>query len=313
MIVRNNNSWLSLIFTIRGSVLERIRYRLFVVFGVAAAATAAFELGWLGAHTSLTPLPFTLVGFALSIFLGFRNSASYDRYWEGRKLWGQLVNTSRSFTREVLTLVAPASPGDEGAVGALRTELVHRHIAYVHALKMHLRETWQLADLAGLLPSAELAALEGERNRPNALLQRQGERVAEAWRRGWIHPMHLPLLEQQLVEIANVQGGCERIHNTPLPHAFIVLLHRIVSAYCFSLPFGIVETTHYLTPLVAVMVGYAFFGLDAIGDEIEEPFGLDRNDLPLSAIATNIEIVLRQRLGEADLPDAPKPVDEVLT
>src|SRR5690606_37389193 len=99
-----------------------------------------------------------------------------------------------------------------------------------------------------------------------------------------------------------VQGGCERIKNTPIPWSYTVLMHSIVAVYCFALPFGLVQTTKLLTPIVVALIAYAFLGLDAVGDELEEPFGHDYNDLPLTALSRTIEVNLLQQLGETELP-----------
>jgi ion channel-forming bestrophin family protein len=104
-----------------------------------------------------------------------------------------------------------------------------------------------------------------------------------------------------------VQGGCERIRATPIPWSYTVLMHTIVAAYCFALPFGLVATTKLLTPVVVVLIAYAFLGLDAVGDELEQPFGREENDLPLDAISSTIELNLRQLLGETDLPELAEP------
>ena len=270
------------------------------------------ELGWFRA--SLTPLPFTLIGLALGIFLGFRNNTSYDRFWEGRKLWGGLVNVSRSLARQVLTLIGPSRGDcDPGERQALLRELVHRQIAYVHCLRHHLRdEQGSIGELRAHLPFEEVQALDDEHNRPIAILQRQGERFAELWQSGQIHDYHLPVLEGSLTELTNIQGGCERIKSTPIPFSYTVLIHRLVAFYCFALPFGIADAVGQFTPLVVLMVSYAFFGLDAIGDEIEEPFGTDLADLPLSSISRMIEVDLRRRLDEPDLPPMLTPEGGVL-
>lgn len=304
MIVTGEKSWLGLVFTWRGSVLARIWRRLAFVTVVSVLET------WAQAHdymqVTLTPLPFTLVGLALSIFLGFRNNTSYDRFWEGRKLWGRLVNTSRTFTRQVLTLV---EAGGEAAPTGLHRELVRRQMAYVHALRLHLRGSREHAELAAFIPEAEVSGLAKESNPPIALLQTQGDRLAGAWRAGRLHPMHLPVLEGTLTELANIQGGCERIRSTPIPFGYTLLMHRIVGFYCVALPFGISGQVGLMTPLVVLLIAYAFLGLDALGDEIEDPFGTDANDLPLSQLSRMIEINLRERLGEAELPPPVQPVD----
>lgn len=304
---------------LRGSAITRIWPRLLAVTLVATLVTYLHETHEL-LHTDLTVTPFSLIGLALGIFLGFRNNTSYDRFWEGRKLWGRVVNASRTLTRQALTLVGlpfehdrPLKESEAEAIKAFHRESVYRIIAYVHALRLHLRGQDRLRELEPFLEDEEIAKLVPELNRPIALLQTMGERFREAWEKGWVHPIHVEVLELSLTELAGVQGGCERIKATPIPFSYNILLHRIVFWYCFTLPFGLVNLVHGFVPVVVAMVSYAFFGLDAVGDEIEDPFGEDPNDLPLSAITRMIEINLRQRLGEQDLPPLLQPIDHVLT
>ena len=327
MIVSKKYSWLRTLFQIRGSSLTKTWPRLLLVFAVALVVTVVHEkYGWL--HTNLTVTPFSLIGLALGIFLGFRNNTSYDRFWEGRKLWGQVVNTSRTITRQLLTLVGPGDGIDvpyrvygleadsvPESVREFHRSNVRRVIAYVHALRLHLRSDNDLSGLAEFLEADELASLQSETNRPIAILQRIGAEVRDAWDRGWIHALHVPVVESSLTSFANMQGGCERIKATPIPFSYNILLHRLVFVYCFGLPFGLVSAADIgpFTPVVTLLVSYAFFGLDAVGDEVEDPFGLDPNDLPLDAITKMIEINLRQRLGETDLPAFRQPVGDVLS
>jgi putative membrane protein len=312
MLIPSKITWWRTVFRYRGSELPRTRYRLLAVVLVSIVVTALERLhGW---DTGLSPLPFTFVSVALGIFFGFRNNAAYDRWWEGRKLWGTLVNVSRTLCRQILTLVGPQPDAparrDDGAVQALRRELVYRVIAFAHALRLALRDDATLDELAPFLPADELERLQGERNRPFAITQGTGERLRQAWHEGLIHPMHLPVLEASLGVLTDVQGACERIKGTPIPYSYTTLIHRITAVYCFALPFGIVDTVKGFTPFVCAIVAYAFFGLDGVGEEIEMPFGMDYNDLPLRAISRTIEINLRQRLGETDLPLPVTPVND---
>lgn len=310
MVFKERLTWLQIVTLVRGSVLSRIWGRLAVTTAFAILVTEAHELKYLDA--SLTATPFSLIGVALGIFLGFRNNTSYQRFWEGRILWGRLVNTSRSLTRQVLTLIQ-APPEEAGAQQACQRELVHSLSAYVHALRIHLRgETEAYADLARLIPAEEVVAMSATSNPPIALIKTMGERLSAAWRKGWIDAFHLPILEASLSGLTDIQGGCERIKSTPIPFSYTLLIHRIVAVYCLALPFGIVDTTHWATPLVVILVGYAFYGLDAIGDEIENPFGNDPHDLPLAAMSTMIEVNVREALGETDLPALRPPVDNIL-
>lgn len=324
MIVQDRPSWIRLIFAVKGSGLNITGPRIAVVTSVAVVVTA-LDMQLRGRYDlklfHLTLTPFSLIGVALGIFLSFRNSAAYDRFWEGRKLWGAMVNISRSLTRQVLTLIVPPTNGEptgdyehEAAesLARFRRDVIYRLIAYVHSLRHHLRGTDPLPELSELLPQDEIERLRGQRNIPLAQIQSLGKRFQWAWQQGWISDYHLPVLEGSLTEITSIQGACERIKNTPIPFAYTVFIHRIVAAYCLFLPMGIVGDIHYMTPLVVLLISYAFFGLDELGDEIEDPFGTDLNDLPLSAISRTIEINLRQLLDEPNVPEFLKPEKGVL-
>lgn len=308
-----HRSWISIVL-FGGRAIPHVWTRTLAVTALSVVATLLYQ-EVPRFHYSLTSMPFTVVGLALSIFLGFRNTTSYDRFWEGRKLWGSLVNTTRNLTRQVLTLVRPSDTADENehaAVRAWQRRYVHTLIAYVHTFRRSLRGEDPIERISELISAEELERLRLEENVPYGMAQLLGEYVQEASRRGWIHPMHVPTLEQSLSTIIDVQGGCERIKSTPIPFSYTVLLHRIVGVYCTCLPFGIDEAVGWARPIVVMVVSYAFFGLDQIGEEIEDPFGRDWHDLPLASISRTIERNLRRRLGEP-VPPALEPVDHILT
>ncbi|MCB9764928.1 MAG: hypothetical protein H6739_34445 [Alphaproteobacteria bacterium] len=297
-----------LVFT--GTAISRIWPLLLVIFVLSLGMTLQYEAWHLDRFT-LTLVPFTLSGLALSIFLGFRNNACYDRWWEARKLWGALINTTRSLARLTLSLIGP-DDGDPERI-AFKEAVVHRIIAYAYALRDHLRQDPRWDDLAPWLPPDELAALQGARNAPVMLLHTLSRLYRDAWARGLVHDLHLPTLEEQITALTNIQGGCERIKNTPVPLSYTVLTHRIVGLYCFALPFGIVGQVGDLTPAVAVFISFAFLGLDSVGTQLEDPFEIDPNDLPLDAMCRVIEVSLLQTLGDTELPPDVAPVGGILT
>jgi putative membrane protein len=346
IVIPKNTTWLRILFSWRGTALRRVWLRVLAVTLIATAVEVYHHISPIPEQYSLTVQPFSLIGLALGIFLGFRNNTSYDRFWEGRRLWGSLVNTSRTLTRQILTLVGPipepqasrlteprrwlyrvdsTEPHDEASgempavdtddeeLVAFHKEMVHRLAAYVHCFRMHLRDQDALHELRRLLPEDEVEALKVEPNRPIAILQTLGDRFRDAWLRGWIHPLHMSVLDKSLTDLCDIQGGCERVKSTPIPFSYTALIHSIVAIYCVALPFGLIEVVGFLTPVVVAIVAYAFFGLDAVGDEIEDPFGTEENDLPLAAISTMIEINVRHRIGDRRLPAMPKPVNRVLS
>jgi putative membrane protein len=168
-------------------------------------------------------------------------------------------------------------------------------------------------ELEPLLGRDDCKLLLEQRNVPLAILDSLSEAVARARRAGVLRHRDVHLFENLISDLCDVQGGCERIKNTPIPWSYTVLMHSIVAAYCFALPFGLIATVQLATPLVTALIAYAFLGLDAVGDELEEPFGKDVNDLPLSTLSRMIEVNLRQALGEQELPPLLSPdADRVL-
>lgn len=264
---------------------------------------------------SLTATPFSIMGVAISFFLGFRNNTAYNRFWEARTLWGRLINASRSFARQTLTLITTPpppesehvppeiSPAEKERLRAFQEAMILLTIGYAHAMHHHLRDTNPFDDLRGDMTEEERAWLHTQKNVPLGMLQLLGRRVQRARQENWIDQASLHLLEGSLTELTAVQGGCERIKNTPMPETYTVLSHRIVSFFCYALPFGLIDSTRLLTPLVVFLVSYAFFGLDTLGEEISDPFGTDPHDLPLAAFAATIETNLRQLLSGRDLPE----------
>ncbi len=293
MLVPDNQKWLQILFSLHpSSALKHALPRILTVVVVAVFITwAELDSKWI--TLDLTPLPFSLIGLALSIFLGFRNNTSYDRFWEGRKLWGRVVNDSRSFARQATLYVDDA---EEDVA-----KMVRGVAGYVHVLRQHLRGEPVGAGLEHLLPGELLATLPGSTNPPQRVLAFVTHQLAWLYRAGRLHQIHLVELEETLDRLTDHQGGCERIKATPIPFTYTILIHRLTAVYCFTLPLGIVADVGALTPVVTAIVSYAFFGLDDLGSEIEDPFGMDPADLPLMSICNNIERNLMEHIG-GDVP-----------
>jgi putative membrane protein len=299
MIVRDRPNGLRLFLTMRGSILTSIWKSLAITTLLAVLVTWSHGTLW-DHKIRLTITPFTLMGLPLAIFLGFRNNSAYDRYWEGRKLWGELVLRSRNFARQCLSLVDDDT--NKPAAEHLRTRMIRRTIAFAHALRHNLRRSDAAADVAPHLHPSEWAAMRTRVNLHQALMLEMGADLARCRHAGLLDSIRAATLDATMSAMVATAASCERIKNTPVPFSYTLLLHRTAYLYCFLLPFGLVDTIGYLTPLVVAIVAYTFYGLDALGDEIEEPFGLSPNDLPLDAICRAIEIDMRDALGDPDLP-----------
>ncbi|MDE1147630.1 MAG: bestrophin family protein [Azospirillaceae bacterium] len=305
MIVRNRPDLLRLFFILRGSIVPRIFPQMLFIF-VLSAVVVWCHTTRPGLVPVFTGAPFTLLGIALSVFLGFRNSACYDRWWEARKDWGQLVYTCRDLARQSLIL-----EGDnEGR--AARRQLLRLAMAFAHACVCHLRPVVDQTKARRHLPASQLAGYEASRNRPDYVLRQMGQLLAEQRMEGRLGDIPFSVLDATLGRMSAVLAACERIRNTPVPFGYTLLLHRTAYLFCFLVPFGFADVLGWGTPFATALVAYTFFGLDALGDELEEPFGTLPNDLPIEALADTIEINLREALGETDLPPLPTPRDHLL-
>jgi len=315
MIVRERPNGLKLFFVIRGSIVPRIIWPLCITVLLATIGTVT-DGTLFGVKITMTPIPFTLIGLALAIFLGFRNSASYDRYWEGRKLWGELIVMCRSVSRQVLTFIPadadgtpdwpPFEPGD------CRNRMVYRLIAFAHALRHYLRDSDSLNEVRGYLTAEEGVEFEKSHNRPQFLLMCMARDLRGIIQQGQVNEYFVAGIDQNLTRLATVVAGCERIKNTPIPFTYNLLLHRTAYLYCFLLPFGLVDSIGFMTPLVVGIVSFTFFGLDALGDEIEDPFGVRANNLALTSMCRTIERDLRAALGETEIPEPLHPVNYLI-
>lgn len=291
MIIRKKEHWFRMLFVWHGSVLPKLLPRLLALF------LLSFVIVYLHGHilsykVPLNPAPLTLFGFVLALFLGFRNSASYERFWEGRKLWGAQLNITRSLVRQALTLVNVKLA--DTSVSAF----VQLLIACTYALKHQLRGTDPKEDLRKRLSETQFKIVEQEQYKPIIITRFLGEWVQKARLENTIDSIQQVRFDENIDKIADVIGGCERIASTPIPYSYRVLLHRTVYIYCFLLPFGLVDGLSWLTPFIVVFIAYTFVAFEAIADEIEEPFGMDTNDLALSSMCEMIEVTLWELAGK---------------
>ncbi len=294
-----------MLFEWQGSVLSQLLPRLLLIF-VYSAILVYFQDVLIAHHLHINPAIFTLFGIALAIFLGFRNNVSYDRFWEGRKLWGALLNDTRSLARQAHNLFENKESKEEISY------FVNQLIALVYALKHQLRHTSPNEDMRRLLSDTLVKELDTIRFKPVILLKSLGDWVQINKQQGNIAPLSQLAFEENLNKLSDIIGGCERIANTPIPFSYSVLLHRTVYIYCFMLPFGFVDILGWLTPFIIAFVAYTFLALEAIADELEDPFGMQPNDLALDTMARTIEDTLLELDGRA-LPERGVPNNYYVT
>jgi len=245
-------------------------------------------------------IPLTIVGSAIGIFTSFRANQAYDRWWEGRKLWGRMINSSRHFCNQIIRYLGPEDRETAEAI-------VLRHCGYVHSLRCILRRQDPFADpdFQRNIPDAD--GLRGSTNLTHALLDKQLIALTGLADVKRLDGLRLQSLDATLMDLLNIQGGCERIRGTPLPRGYGFIAEALIQLFAVLLPFALVHEMGAAAIPVNVLVCLAFALISEAGRVLEDPFSLYYNGLPLHALSTKIERNLRQRLGETTLPDAITP------
>jgi putative membrane protein len=298
MIVRPRPHPLQLLYIIRGSIVRQVAARILVITALSCLVVALVRMHVIS-PLNAGAIPFSIMAIALSVFLGFRNNTSYDRWWEARKQWGELIVQTRAFARECLAAFADTPTTHRQ---------IRRTIGFAHALAAHLRGQDSSVATRPWLPATEQVG-GGRTNIPDTVLHLINQELAASLRRGDISDILYQGLVQRLLAMTAVQTACERIRNTPPPFAYSLLLHRTAWLFCLLLPLGLAGSLGLMTPLAVAIIAYTFFGLDELGDELEEPFSLADNGLPLNAMVRTIEIDLLAGLGVTPLP-APLEAEE---
>ncbi len=298
MIIKKKDHWFKMLFAWHGSVLPGLLPGLILLFILSSGVVYLHGIIF-SFKVPLNPAPFTLFGLAIALFLGFRNNASYERFWEARKLWGALLNSTRSLTRQAMTLTKFTSDNSS------TISFVQLLTSFTYALKHQLRGTDAQEDLKKRLNDEQFKMVAEARYKPVMLMKLMAEWIQKARNEERIDSIQQIRLDENLDKLSDIVGGCERIASTPIPYTYHVLLHRTIYLYCFLLPFGLVDNLQWLTPFIVVFIAYTFVAFEAIGDELEEPFGTEPNDLALNNMCIEIEATLLELVGER-LPDLRK-------
>ncbi|KDM90557.1 bestrophin family protein [Photobacterium galatheae] len=298
MIVHPKPKLSDILFSLKGSIAKRIALRSLMVTALASLIVL-IEVLYPALFSRVNATPFTLLGISLSIFMSFRNNACYGRWWEGRQAWGKVMIEMRSFARASIAITEPAK----------REAMLRELCGYAHALNARLRgENEQHAASPWV---SNIPGIYGQ-NISDGILRNISRQCSELAESNAISDWRYITLEKCLYGLSEAQATCERIKGTPLPFPYTLLLHRTIYIFCLLLPFAMAEPLGWLAPVFTTIVSYTFFGLDAIGDELEDPFGRDENDLPTDAFVRTIERDLLDALGHTDLPAPLAPVDYVL-
>lgn len=302
MIILDKSNNLKLLFAWYGTILPKVMPALILVVLISALLVYLSAQHFLNLP-AVPAIGFTIFGVILSIFLSFRNTACYDRWWEGRKLWGALIANTRHITRDSHILSAEQ-----------RKTMLYDMMLFSYLLKNRLRK--QPLDENYVLYShfnlQSLSQLDQHINAPQAVLEQMQKDLVAIYKNGEMSDIIYSTLTRHTVALGDVQAGCDRIISTPLPFSYSVLLHRTVYFFCFILPFSLEASLGIWTPILVALIAYLFLGLDALSAELEEPFGMQDNDLALDAIVRLIERETLSSLGE-NLPPSIEAVKGNLT
>jgi len=315
-MLKATQNWFRSTVRWRGSVLPAILPRSLICGASGVLITILHQFGWPVGIPALAGLVPNLV---LGLMLVFRTNTAYERFWEGRRLWGSLVNVSRNLARQIWTNVAepesdnivlgrqsdtvPGAQSDREAKAATLRLLV----AFAVATKLHLRQQPVNQELEQLLPSSKFFKLKQMNNPPLEVAFWIGDYLQQQYQRDRLHIHQLIAMQELLNGMVDSLGGCERILKTPIPLAYMIHLRQLLLLYCLTLPFQFVSDLGWWTSLVVVLISFTLFGIEEIAVEIENPFGQDANDLPLDAICEtmlrNVEDLMTLTPSAGNLPN----------
>ncbi len=285
MISYNPKDWFNFLFRFhKGDTLRKLIMFMLLV-SAYSALIAYLELEYWklskASYISNLSLLHQLLGFVLSLLLVFRTNTAYDRWWEGRKLWGALVNNSRNLAIKLNALLKHEEVSE-------RKFFARMIPLFAKVLKEHLAlETTRLALDSEEHP--ELSQLDNNKHVPNQVASLITHRIYRLHRDGKISGDELITLNNEMLSFTDICGACERIKNTPIPFSYSTFVKKFIFTYVFTLPFGFVFSLGYWVIPVVAFIFYVLASLELIAEEIEDPFGGDENDLPTDKIASNIK------------------------
>lgn len=300
--------WLQIAFQIRGSVIRAVLPRSFFcsIFGLFISILHAYQFPVaLPALTSLIP------NIVLGLLLVFRTNTAYERFWEGRKFWGAMINTVRNLARQIWVAIPETNERDRQE----KISALYLLVAFAITTKSHLRGEPLGVELEKVLPVDRIAKLRPMNNPPLEVAFWIGDYLQTQHRRDRLHIHQLTAMHELLDRLVDILGGCERILKTPMPIAYAIHLKQLLLLYCLSLPFQMVGNLGWWTAPTVLLISFTLFGIEEIGIEIENPFGHDANDLPLNTICEtmlkNIQDLITLQPNQIDSANLTRDTSEL--
>lgn len=291
MVNYNPKVWFSMIFHAYSRAVMKTLMPALIFMGFFSALLCYVLLDILRFHENdfhTTISMHSLLGIVLGLFLVFRTNSAYDRWWEGRKLWGSMVNNTRNFAHKLNAFLEKKDVEN-------RQWFAQMIPNFVVSVKEHLRKGVNSRDL-DILDEKFLSRLEGVKHIPNRLSSMMYERVNNLYKGKSISGEHLFLLDKELKEFSEILGACERIKSTPIPYSYTMYIKQFIFIYVVTLPFAFVTTSGYITIPIVMLITFVLLSVELIAEEIEDPFGRDINDLPTDELAEKIKDNVREIL-----------------
>lgn len=291
-------------------LILRVEGRQILLFAVLA--TAVYVVQRVVEFDVSLPLTVVMtIGTAVAVLLGFKNSAAYQRWWEGRRIWGAITDTSRKFATQLLAFLDFKAEGAEDREPLLR-ELARRHLAYVNVLRRQLRSQDTDEELSKWLPEEECRELGAARNQATLIMTHQSGRLRELRDKGMLEEFRFYPLQGTLEALFDKQGQAEQLDSTPLMRHYSYFTTAFVWIFVVLLPFGFAPVLGWATLPLVVLISTVFTMLDRAGSFTEDPYCNEMNDVPLTAICRDIEIDLLQQLGLEPVPEPIEPENGIL-
>ncbi len=281
MIQYNPKSWLSLIFDVYSRYVIRALLPLLLFQGLFTAFLCFIVIDVLQWHYSGTIAFHSILGVILGLFLVLRTNTAYDRWWEGRKLWGKLVNDTRQLAIK-LNAFLPVDAKDD------RTFFRKMIPNVTFAMKEHLRSSILIGEL-DMYDDASKDLIIKSKHRPNAVTNLLYQRVHDLEQRGVLNGSQLFVLDKELKGFTDIIGACERIKTTPIPYSYSMFIKKFLFIYSITLPVSFIWEVHYWSVPIVMLAFYFLLSVELIAEEIEDPFGKDVNDLPLNELCVKIK------------------------
>jgi ion channel-forming bestrophin family protein len=290
MINYNPKVWFSLIFhNYSKHVMRTLFPAIIFMAGFTLVCAFVFHMFNVGQEQFPSTIGMhSLLGIVLGLFLVFRTNSAYDRWWEGRKLWGAMVNSTRNFAFKINVCL---SKEDHES----REWFAKMIVNMVRATKEHLRRGVQISELEETSPTF-YEELKQYKHKPNRLISMMYMHVNDLYKRQIISGDQLINVDKELKEFTDIVGACERIKNTPIPYSYSMYIKKFIFIYVITLPFGFLTTYSYFTAIIVSIITFVLLSIELIAEEIEDPFGKDINDLPTDELAEKISENVREIL-----------------